>query len=84
MLTILSIFYFRWVDEKNYIDLSRPWYAKHLRFPFNYYYPGQYERDARFRLNACYEEASDDLATYVSNLNIHTVVSYSILFIDFP
>lgn len=37
--------YFRWVDEKNYIDLTRPWYARILPFPLNYYYPGRNKRE---------------------------------------
>lgn len=43
-----------WVDEKNYIDFSRPWYAKALPLPYNYYYPGKYEKQAKKLMTALY------------------------------
>lgn len=45
-----------WVDEKNYIELTRPWYSKALPFPFNYYYPGKYEKEAKTMMTALYGE----------------------------
>uniref|UniRef100_V9IIZ0 Metaxin-1 n=1 Tax=Apis cerana TaxID=7461 RepID=V9IIZ0_APICE len=35
-----------WIDEKNVNELIRPWYCKALPFPFNFYYPGKFERQA--------------------------------------
>ncbi|KAH7962005.1 hypothetical protein HPB52_013959 [Rhipicephalus sanguineus] len=35
-----------WVDAQNYVELTRPWYAKALGFPFNYVIPGQMQRAA--------------------------------------
>ncbi|KAK7869943.1 hypothetical protein R5R35_013720 [Gryllus longicercus] len=52
--------YVWWVDRKNYLELSRPWYAKSLPFPYNYYYPGRYERDAKKIMETLYEVCWDD------------------------
>ncbi|XP_049790732.1 metaxin-1 isoform X1 [Schistocerca nitens] len=46
----------RWVDEKNYIELTRPWYSKALPFPYNYYYPGKYEKEAKNMMSALFGE----------------------------
>lgn len=51
--------YVWWVDTKNYIELIRPWYAKALPFPCNYYYPGSYEREAKQNLQALYDQDDD-------------------------
>ncbi|XP_065334854.1 metaxin-1 [Cloeon dipterum] len=56
-----------WVNEKNYIELTRPWYAKALRLPFNFYYPGRYEQDAKLRLQSCYNGTPDEIETQVYN-----------------
>ncbi|XP_047120827.1 metaxin-1 isoform X1 [Schistocerca piceifrons] len=45
-----------WVDEKNYIELTRPWYSKALPFPYNYYYPGKYEKEAKNMMSALFGE----------------------------
>lgn len=47
---------FRWLDQKNYVELTRPWYAKALPLPYSYYYPGRYERDANRHLKALYDQ----------------------------
>lgn len=39
-----ALMYTCWVDNKNYVTVIRPWYAKALPFPLNYYYPGHYKR----------------------------------------
>lgn len=41
-----ALLYMWWVDAKNYVELTRPWYAKALAFPLNYVLPGQMQRDA--------------------------------------
>ncbi|XP_014359346.2 metaxin-1 isoform X1 [Papilio machaon] len=48
-----------WVDEKNYTELTRPAYAKVLRIPFNFYYPGKYQNVAKEMIDALYGEHSD-------------------------
>lgn len=50
---------FRWVDEANYIELTRPWYATVLPFPYNYYYPGRYERDAKKYIETMFVDDED-------------------------
>ncbi|EEC14182.1 metaxin, putative [Ixodes scapularis] len=41
-----ALLYLWWVDAKNYVELTRPWYARALAFPLNYVLPGQMQRDA--------------------------------------
>ena len=41
-----------WVDAKNYTEFSRPWFARALHFPFNYFIPGQIQRSAEAKLEA--------------------------------
>lgn len=41
-----------WVDAKNYTELSRPWYARAIQFPLNYFIPGQLQRSAESKLEA--------------------------------
>jgi len=38
--------YVMWVDAKNHIEMTRPWYGKHLPFPLGLYYPNKFEKDA--------------------------------------
>ncbi|KAK3924366.1 Metaxin-1 [Frankliniella fusca] len=54
-----AILYTWWVDETNYIELTRPWYASVLPLPFNYYYPGRYERDAKKYVETMFIEDED-------------------------
>ncbi|KAG8235511.1 hypothetical protein J437_LFUL015745 [Ladona fulva] len=49
-----------WIDAKNYTEFTRPWYAKALPFPLNFYYPGRYEKDAKSMIEAMFD--IDDLA----------------------
>lgn len=46
-----ALMYQWWVDAQNYVELTRPWYAKALGFPFNYLLPGQMQRSATAALN---------------------------------
>lgn len=41
-----ALLFLWWVDGKNYTELTRPWYAKALAFPLNYFLPGQMQRAA--------------------------------------
>lgn len=47
-----ALLYQWWVDAQNYVELTRPWYAKALGFPFNYVMPGQMQRAATAVLNS--------------------------------
>lgn len=33
-----------WVEPKNYVEVTRSWYAEHLPFPFNFFLPGKMQR----------------------------------------
>ena len=60
----------RWVDAKNSTELTRRWYASHLRFPLNFYYPSVWKEAARRRLAAvCDFDASPEaVEAYVGGL----------------
>ncbi|CAG0900335.1 unnamed protein product [Darwinula stevensoni] len=49
-----GILHNQWLDENNYIEFTRPNFAKILPIPFNYYYPGAFQREARRRLFSAY------------------------------
>ncbi|GAB6018944.1 hypothetical protein CHUAL_000590 [Chamberlinius hualienensis] len=55
-----GLIYTWWWDSKNYIDLTRPWYAKALPLPFNYFIPGQIQRKSRNYLLGKYELQPED------------------------
>ncbi|XP_075238420.1 metaxin-1 [Lycorma delicatula] len=46
--------YIWWMDEKNYIGLTRRWYAKTLPIPWNFYYPRSYEKRAKLYFEALF------------------------------
>lgn len=50
---------YRWLDQKNFTGLIRPWYAKAVPFPLNFYYPSKYEKQARAMMTSLFpnEEA---------------------------
>lgn len=50
-----------WIDAKNFVEFTRPLYAKLLPFPFNFYYPGHYEKRAKQLIASLYGE-DDDLS----------------------
>lgn len=51
-----------WVDQQNLNQLIRPWYCKALPFPFNFYYPGKYEKHAKFMVEALYPNKDEKAA----------------------
>ncbi|XP_008545155.3 metaxin-1 isoform X2 [Microplitis demolitor] len=51
--------YVWWLDQKNFNDLIRPWYAKAIPFPFNFYYPSQYEKHARATMETLFMNEDD-------------------------
>lgn len=61
-----------WIDSKNFVEFSRPLYAKLLPFPLNFYYPGQYEKHAKQLMVSLYPEEEDFsvIETAVSKLDI--------------
>lgn len=50
---------FRWVDDKNHVELSRKWYCKTLPFPLNFWYPDQYHKAAEKALEALFPHIQD-------------------------
>ncbi|KAJ8672592.1 hypothetical protein QAD02_003851 [Eretmocerus hayati] len=48
-----------WIDQQNLNQLIRPWYCKVLPFPFNFFYPGKYERQAKFMMDALHPTKED-------------------------
>lgn len=60
--------YIWWVDEKNYLSLTRPWYSKALPFPFNFYYPSKYLKEAQQMMEALHGmENKSDIENKVYN-----------------
>lgn len=39
-----ALIYNSWVDSKNYVEVTRRWYAEHLPFPLNFLLPGRMQR----------------------------------------
>ncbi|KAM3614596.1 uncharacterized protein V6R79_016574 [Siganus canaliculatus] len=39
-----ALIYAFWVESKNYVDVTRRWYAEHLPFPLNFFLPGRMQR----------------------------------------
>ncbi|XKL63990.1 hypothetical protein PGB90_006354 [Kerria lacca] len=59
--------YIWWIDKKNYIEMTRPWYSKVIPFPFNYYYPGHIRRENENIISSLYsdmEEANIQVEVY--------------------
>jgi len=58
---ILQSFTF-WVDDKNYTKFTRPWYARRLPFPLNYFIPGRISRQTRWKISeGMYSEETDEV-----------------------
>ncbi|XP_069040932.1 metaxin-1a isoform X2 [Lepisosteus oculatus] len=36
-----ALIYAQWVDSKNYVDVTRRWYAENIPFPLNFYLPSR-------------------------------------------
>ena len=41
-----AIEYLFWIDERNYNEIIRPWFAEKLGFPFNYFLPNRIKKKA--------------------------------------
>ncbi|XP_076226542.1 metaxin-1 isoform X4 [Nomia melanderi] len=56
-----------WIDKKNVDELIRPFYSRSLPFPFNFYYPGKFERQSRTLFECLYptEENVTDIENKV-------------------
>uniref|UniRef100_A0A8C8LQ10 Mitochondrial outer membrane transport complex Sam37/metaxin N-terminal domain-containing protein n=1 Tax=Oncorhynchus tshawytscha TaxID=74940 RepID=A0A8C8LQ10_ONCTS len=45
-----ALVYTRWIDPKNYVEVTRRWHAKHAPFPLNFFLPGSIQRQQLERL----------------------------------
>ncbi|RWS25498.1 Metaxin-1-like protein [Leptotrombidium deliense] len=53
------LMYLWWGDEKNYIEFTRPWFAKKIPFPGNYFIPGHLQRKVDEMLKATFENIDE-------------------------
>ncbi|KAL4148396.1 hypothetical protein QTP88_002650 [Uroleucon formosanum] len=49
-----------WMDESNCLNFTKPWYRNALKFPFNWYYPNAYEREAKHKIYTLYNHLDSD------------------------
>ncbi|XP_011314561.1 metaxin-1 [Fopius arisanus] len=54
-----------WVDQRNFSDFIRPWYAKAIPFPLNFYYPSKYEKHARAMIEILFP--TEEVMTVIEN-----------------
>nr|XP_046155810.1 metaxin-1-like [Oncorhynchus gorbuscha] len=45
-----ALVYTRWIDPKNYVEVTRRWHAEHAPFPLNFFLPGSIQRQQLQRL----------------------------------
>ncbi|KAL1117797.1 hypothetical protein AAG570_004112, partial [Ranatra chinensis] len=62
-----ALLYVWWLDDKNCLRLTRPWYSKVLPFPFNFYYPNKYQNESRELIEAIFgdDDSKSDIETKV-------------------
>ncbi|GFY75725.1 metaxin-1 [Trichonephila inaurata madagascariensis] len=76
-----ALLYIWWIDEKNYCELTRPWYAKVLRFPLNYFLPGHQQRAAQTTIDNLWtsdliDDNQKELSLYKDAQECLTLLSY--------
>lgn len=49
-----------WMDESNCLNFTKPLYRNALKFPFNWYYPNAYEREAKHKIYTLYKHLDSD------------------------
>ncbi|XP_046357275.1 metaxin-1-like isoform X1 [Haliotis cracherodii] len=45
-----AVLHLWWIDGKTFTDFTRPWYARIIPFPLNFYVPGRKQKDANLRV----------------------------------
>ncbi|XP_056142119.1 metaxin-1a [Lampris incognitus] len=45
-----ALIYTFWIEPKNYVEMTRRWYAQHIPFPLNFFLPGRMQRRQLERL----------------------------------
>lgn len=48
-----------WMDAKNHLEVTRPWFGAHLPFPLGLYYPNKFEGEAVSLLESLYPQCSE-------------------------
>lgn len=76
-----ALLYVWWIDEKNYCELTRPWYARVLSFPLNYFLPGHQQRSAQKVIdnlwnNDLIEDSQKETAVYKDAQECLNLLSY--------
>lgn len=61
-----------WVDEKNYDETTRSWFAKSITIPFNFYYPNQFQKKAQEETEILFGDHLNDSELH-HKVNIHIV-----------
>lgn len=51
-----AIKYLKWIDAKNQVEVTRPWFGSHLPFPLGLYYPNKFEQSAVQLIESLYGE----------------------------
>uniref|UniRef100_A0A8C8FE73 Mitochondrial outer membrane transport complex Sam37/metaxin N-terminal domain-containing protein n=1 Tax=Oncorhynchus tshawytscha TaxID=74940 RepID=A0A8C8FE73_ONCTS len=74
-----ALVYTRWIDPKNYVEVTRRWHAKHAPFPLNFFLPGSIQRQQleRLRLVRGDEEltAGEELELYCDAMECMNLLS---------
>ncbi|EDO27861.1 predicted protein, partial [Nematostella vectensis] len=76
-----AMHYTLWVDSKNYVEFTRPMYARKLPLPLNFFVPGRIANQKKLRighkLDPEEEEANGELENMVSAIHlISTLLSF--------
>ena len=64
--------YVMWVDSKNHIEMTRPWFGKHLPFPLGLYYPNKYEKDAAKLVESLHGDGQNEHLEIGNNSEVET------------
>ncbi|KAG1651381.1 Metaxin-1 [Nymphon striatum] len=83
-----SLLYTWWLDSKNYVEFTRPWYARALPFPHNFYIPGKMRNSSEAVVKSTFkvefsEESDLQFLPYI-NRCYYIFVSCSITKSTFP
>lgn len=65
------------MDESNYTKFTRPWYAKRLPFPLNYFVPGRISRQTKDQIcDGFFSQETDDLQLLENKVWVTEVIAY--------
>lgn len=52
--------YMLWVDTRNHLEVTRPWFGAHLPFPLGLYYPNKFEGEAVQLIESLHGQHADN------------------------